>query len=125
LRVIVVDDQPAVCEVVADCINYAGHEVVARARDGVEAVACAEKHRPDLVVMDVVMPRMDGVAAMEAILKAGTARWVVIMSGEYRSRGYTTASMLERGATAFLEKPFDVSQLFSLLDKLQTQVGQS
>ncbi len=123
LRVIVVDDQPAVCEVVADCVKYAGHDVVATARDGLEAVAGAQQHRPELVIMDVVMPQLDGVAAMEAILKAGTARWVVLMSGEYRSHGYTKAGMTQRGATAFLEKPFDVSQLFSLLDDLAGQTG--
>ncbi len=123
LRVLVVDDQPAVCEVVADCVTYAGHQVVAKAKDGQEAVASAELHRPDLVVMDVAMPRLDGVKAMEAILKAGSARWVVLMSGEYRSLGYTPAEMVQRGAKAFMEKPFDVSRLFGLLDELAARLG--
>ena len=67
LRVLVVDDQPAVCEVVADSIQYAGHEIVGTAKDGVEAVARAKELLPDLVVMDISMPRMNGVEAMKAI----------------------------------------------------------
>ena len=51
LRVVVVDDQPAVCEVVADTIEYAGHEIVGKGRDGVEAVSLAKELQPDLVVM--------------------------------------------------------------------------
>ena len=117
LRVMVVDDQEAVCEVISDTIRYAGHEIVGTARDGVEAVARAEQLRPDLVVMDVLMPRMNGVEAMRTILKAGTAGRVMLMSGEFRSMGVTLEDLCRHGAVAFLEKPFDVSKLFHLLNQ--------
>ena len=117
LRVVVVDDQFAVCEVVADTIQYAGHEIVGKAKDGVEAVALAKQLQPDLVVMDVSMPRMNGVDAMKAILAAGSAKRVLLMSGEYRSLGVTRDEMLREGAAAFMEKPFNVSELFDLLDR--------
>lgn len=121
LRVLVVDDQSAVAEVVADTIRYAGHDVVGTASDGAQAVERAAALQPDLVVMDVVMPRMNGVEAMEAILRAGSARWVVIMSGEYRSMGFTLAEIKKRGARDFLEKPFDVTRLFTLLDQIAAE----
>jgi DNA-binding NarL/FixJ family response regulator len=117
LRVVVVDDQLPVCEVVADTIQYAGHEIVGKAKDGVEAVALAKELRPDLVVMDVSMPRMNGVDAMKAILAAGSARRVLLMSGEYRSLGVTRDEMMREGAAAFMEKPFNVTELFDLLDR--------
>ena len=117
LRVMVVDDQPAVCEVVADTIEYAGHEIVAKAKSGMEAVSLAKELRPDLVVMDVNMPGMNGVEAMKAILAAGAAKRVVLMSGEYRSLGVTRDEMMREGAAAFMEKPFNVSELFALLDR--------
>ncbi len=117
LRVIVVDDQAAVCDVVADTIRFAGHDVVATASDGVEAVARAKEWRPDLVVMDVLMPRMNGVEAMRAILAEGTAKRVMLMSGEYRSAGLSHEELIKQGAAAFLEKPFDVNALFALLDR--------
>jgi two-component system response regulator EvgA len=117
LRVLVVDDQPAVCQVVADAIEYAGHNIVGTAKDGVEAVSLAKDLVPDLVVMDISMPRMNGVEAMKAILAAGSAKRVLLMSGEYRSMGVTREEMMRAGAAGFMEKPFNVSELFNLLDR--------
>jgi YesN/AraC family two-component response regulator len=117
LRVLVVDDQPAVCEVVADTIAYAGHEIVGKARDGVEAVSLAKDLQPDLVVMDIAMPRMNGVDAMKAILVAKSAKRVLLMSGEYRSLGVTREEMMREGAAGFMAKPFNVSELFEMLDR--------
>jgi two-component system, chemotaxis family, chemotaxis protein CheY len=117
LRVLVVDDQPAVCEVVADTIAYAGHEIVGKGRDGMEAVSLAKELSPDLVVMDISMPRMNGVDAMKAILAAKSAKRVLLMSGEYRSLGVTREEMMREGAAGFMEKPFNVSDLFELLDR--------
>lgn len=123
LRVLVVDDQDAVREVVADTIRYAGHEVVAAARDGAEAVQQARDLKPDLVVMDIAMPRMNGVEAMQAMLAAGTARWVMLISGEYRSLGFTKEDIAKSGASAFLEKPFDVTRFLELLEGWAAEVN--
>ncbi len=117
LRVMVVDDQEGVRMVVADAVKFAGHDVVAVAADGDEAVELARQHRPDVIIMDVQMPKLSGPAAMDAVLREGTARQVILMSGEWRSAGLTAAELLRRGATAFLEKPFSVTHLFELLDK--------
>ena len=117
VRVMVVDDEPLIREVVVDTIRFAGHEVVAVAVDGAEAVERAAELRPDLVIMDVVMPRLSGVEAMEAMLEAGTARSVALMSGEFRSLGLNRAELLQRGAVALLEKPFSVTEVFELLER--------
>ena len=122
LRVMVVDDQAAVCEVVADTIQYAGHEIVGTAKDGMEAVERAKELKPDLVVMDISMPRMNGVEAMKAILAAGSAKRVLLMSGEYRSLGVTRDEMMRHGASAFMEKPFNVTELFDMLDRWAAEV---
>jgi CheY-like chemotaxis protein len=115
LRVLVVDDQQAVCEVVADTIQFAGHDVVGTAKDGIEAVELAKELKPDLVVMDIAMPRMNGVDAMKEILAAKTAKRVLLMSGEYRSLGVTRDEMIRQGAVGFMEKPFNVTELFIML----------
>ena len=117
LRVLVVDDQPAVCEVVADSIQFAGHDIVGTAKDGVEAVERAKELQPDLVVMDISMPRMNGVEAMKVILAAKSAKRVLLMSGEYRSLGVTRDEMMKQGAAGFMEKPFNVTELFGLLER--------
>lgn len=124
LRVLVVDDQDAVREVVADTIRYAGHEVVGAVRDGAEAVGSAQELKPDLVVMDIAMPRMNGVDAMKAILAAGSAKWVMLISGEYRSLGLTKEEIARSGAAAFLEKPFDVTQFLALLERWAAELNE-
>jgi CheY-like chemotaxis protein len=122
LRVLVVDDQPAVAEVVADTIQYAGHEIVGIARDGMDAVTRAKELQPDLVVMDISMPRMNGVEAMKVILMAKSAKRVLLMSGEYRSLGVTRDEMTRHGAAGFMEKPFNVTELFDMLDRWAAEV---
>ena len=117
LRVLVVDDQPAVCDVVADTIQYEGHEIVGKGRDSRDVVELAIALRTDLVVMDISMPRMNGVDAMKVILAAGSATRVLLMSGEYRSLGVTREEMMREGAAGFMEKPFNVTELFGLLDR--------
>ena len=123
LRVLVVDDQPAVAEVVADTIQYAGHEIVGIGRDGMDAVTKAKELKPDLVVMDISMPRMNGVEAMKAILKEGSTKRVLLMSGEYRSLGVTRDEMTRNGAVGFMEKPFNVTELFDMLDRWAAEVS--
>lgn len=122
LRVLVVDDEDAVREVVADTIQYAGHDVVGTAKDGAEAVTRAQELKPDLVVMDIKMPRMNGVEAMRAILAGGTARWVMLISGEYRTLGFTKEDISNSGAAAFMEKPFDVTRFLNLLEGWAAEV---
>ena len=117
LRVLVVDDLDSVCQVVAETIRFAGHNVVGTAHDGVEAVARAAELRPDVVVMDVFMPKLNGVEAMKQILKAGTAGRVMLISGEYRSLRLTVEDMYQNGAAAFLEKPFNTTALCGLLQQ--------
>ena len=71
-----------------------------------------------------MMPRMNGVDAMRAILEAGTARRVLLMSGEFRSTGMTMEDLYRSGAAGFLEKPFDVKHLFDMLDRWSEQTDE-
>jgi CheY-like chemotaxis protein len=117
LRVMVVDDEENLRVVVADAIRFAGHDVVGEAGDGQQAVEQARQLRPDVVVMDVRMPRLNGDAAMIAMLREGTVPRVVLMSAEWRSLGLTRTELERHGMSAFLEKPFHITDLFGLLDQ--------
>jgi DNA-binding NarL/FixJ family response regulator len=81
IRVLTVDDHPVVRTGIRAMIaNEADMTVVAEGRDGTEAVALYEEHRPDVVLMDLRMPKMDGVAAIRAIVTADPKARIVALT---------------------------------------------
>ena len=91
-------------------------EVVAEAENGQEAVDMAEAHKPDLVLLDISMPVMDGLEALPRVLEACTDCKVVMLSGFEASRLGATA--LELGAAGYLEKGVSPTRLISELEKV-------
>jgi DNA-binding NarL/FixJ family response regulator len=109
-RVLLADDQPLVREGFRRVISRAeGLEIVAEAADGAEAVAAARRHRPDVVVMDIRMPIMDGLTATERIVAADDAVRVLVLTtfdlDEYVFRA------LRAGASGFLLKDTPLDEL--------------
>ena len=102
-RVLLVDDTRDVRSLLKLSLGAEdGVEVVAEASNGIEAIVLADNHRPDVVVLDLSMPLMDGVEALPLIRRtAPETRVLVLSSLEARS---TAAQVLERGAHAYLEK---------------------
>lgn len=116
LRVLLVDDSPAFLGAARRYLEtQPWAEVVGHARDGAEAVTQSEALRPDLVLMDMVMPGMNGTEATRRICGLPRAPRVIVMSlhdnDEYR-RG-----AVESGADAFLAKSDLVAGLKALLDR--------
>ena len=81
LRVIVADDDALARRVTKYALEAVGMTVVTEAKDGREAVELALRHRPDIVVIDVVMPRLDGILATRRILEADPGQLVVVLTG--------------------------------------------
>jgi two-component system chemotaxis response regulator CheY len=110
-RLLIVDDALIMRKMIADIAVAAGWEVAGEAGDGEEAVAMYERLRPDLVTMDIVMPRMDGVAALRRLLdRAPGARVVMISAVDQREK---LAECIRSGAIDFIVKPFDAERLRS------------
>lgn len=102
-RVLLVDDMPGLRRLVRMTLESSDHFiVVGEAGDGVEAVERAGELMPDLVLLDLSMPRMDGLEALPLILDASPQSKVVVLTGFESERIYSTA--VERGAIACLEK---------------------
>ena len=91
-------------------------EVVAEAENGQEAVDMARAHKPDLVLLDISMPVLDGLEALPQVLEACTECKVVMLSGFEASRLGDTA--LELGASGYLEKGVSPVRLVSELEKV-------
>src|SRR3954452_25564473 len=110
LRVIVADDDPFARRVIKGVLQAAGLIVVAEAKDGNEAVELAVYYRPDVVVMDVVMPRVDGILATRRILKQVPDQLVVVLTGSDEDDELGLLAV-EAGAVGFLSKDADIDAL--------------
>jgi two-component system chemotaxis response regulator CheB len=108
LRVLVADDSGLMRRVITNILHAEGDiEVIATARDGAEAVELAETLRPDVITMDVNMPRVDGLRAVEIIMGRNPVPVIIISS--YTKRGSKTATQaLAYGAVDIVEKPSQV-----------------
>jgi two-component system OmpR family response regulator len=106
--VLVVDDDPAVLDTVSDGLTVAGYRAL-RATNGSAALEMVRTLRPDLVVLDVTMPRMDGFAVLEKLRAAGNGVPVIVLSARHdrddRVRG------LRLGADDYVSKPFGLEEL--------------
>lgn len=105
LRVIVADDDPLARRLVRDALQLAGITVVADAKDGREAIELARYYRPDVVLMDVVMPGIDGLKATEQITQEVPETQVVMLTGSDEDELGLLG--LRAGAVGFITK--DVS----------------
>jgi len=103
LRILVAEDETIIRLDLCGLLARAGYEVVAEARDGEEAVELAREHKPDLAVMDVKMPRLDGIEAARRILEERPLPIVMLTAFDQRELVERAA---EAGVYGYLVKPF-------------------
>ena len=107
-RVVIAEDEALIRLDLREMLEEEGFQVVGEAGDGETAVALATEHRPDLVVLDVKMPRLDGISAAEQIASARIAPVVMLTA-------FSQRDLVERaraaGAMAYLVKPFTKTDL--------------
>src|SRR3954465_2735636 len=103
MRILIAEDETIIRLDLRDLLERAGHEVAGEARDGEEAVALARELEPDLAVMDVKMPRLDGIEAGRRILEGRPVPIVMLTAFDQREHGDRAA---EVGVYGYLVKPF-------------------
>jgi len=128
--VVIAEDETLIRMDLAEMLTEEGYDVVGQAGDGAKAIELAERLRPDLVILDVKMPVLDGIAAAEAIAGKRIAPVVILTA-------FSQRELVERardaGAMAYLVKPFTQSDLvpaiemavsrFAELSMLETEVA--
>ncbi|MGI5952218.1 MAG: ANTAR domain-containing response regulator [Brooklawnia sp.] len=112
-RVLVAEDEALIRFDLVELLNDEGYEVVGQAGDGEAAVEMARELQPDLVVMDVKMPRMDGLAAAEIIASERIAPVVMLTAFSQRD---LVEQAREAGAMAYVVKPFDASDVVPAIE---------
>jgi NarL family two-component system response regulator LiaR len=110
LRALIADDDPFARRVIKDALESGGVRVIAEAHDGRQAVELALYHRPDVVVMDVVMPGLDGITATRNIVRELPDQIVVVLTGGGADEELGLQA-LRAGATGYLSKDLDISAL--------------
>ncbi len=114
-RVLIADDAAFMREMLRDILGDGEYEIVAEASDGVEAVEKFDEHTPDLVTLDIVMPRKNGIDALREILAAHQTACIVMCSA--LGQEALVAEALESGARDFLVKPFKPEQVRTVVDR--------
>ena len=112
-RVLVAEDEALIRFDLVELLNDEGYEVVGQAGDGEAAVEMARELEPDLVVMDVKMPKMDGIAAAEIIATERIAPVVMLTAFSQRD---LVEQAREAGAMAYVVKPFDASDVVPAIE---------
>ncbi len=118
-RVLVVDDDKAVRESLRRSLEFNGYDV-ALASDGAEALAGIAAHAPDVVIMDVMMPRLDGLEATRALRTAGHDLPILVLTA--RDAVGDRVEGLDAGADDYLTKPFALQELLARLRALLRRV---
>ena len=118
LRVVIADDDPFARRVMKDALAESGALVIAEARNGREAVELACQHRPDVVIMDVVMPELDGIGATRLILKEIPHQLVIVLTGAEAEEELGLLA-LRVGAVGFLAKDANIDALPRTLEAVR------
>ena len=121
-RILVADDAAFMRQMIREIVEAEGHEVVAEASDGVEAVDQFKTHHPDVVTMDIVMPRRSGIDAVKGILEVDSTACVVMCSALGQETLVTEA--LQAGAQDFIVKPFKPDSVVKTLNKVLEKESQ-
>lgn len=119
--ILVVDDEPDLVELLQYALETSGFRVLT-ASDGVEGLALAEAERPDLIVVDIMMPRMDGVALTAEIRERGALRLTPILMLTARTDERDEIAGLEAGADDYLPKPVSPRRLVSRVKALLRRI---
>jgi two-component system, OmpR family, alkaline phosphatase synthesis response regulator PhoP len=128
IKILLVDDEPDILEIVGYNLAHEGYQITT-AVNGKEAVAKAKKELPHLIIMDVMMPEMDGMEACENIRKIPELAHVIITFLTARGEDYSQVAGFDAGADDYITKPIKpkllVSKVKALLRRLKEDEGKN
>jgi two-component system, OmpR family, response regulator len=119
-RLLVVDDEPSIRDLLSASLRFAGYDVVTAA-DGSSALAQAEKHRPDLVVLDVMMPDMDGFEVTRRLRERGRDVPVLFLTARDDVEDKVTG--LTVGGDDYVTKPFSLEEVVARIRAVLRRTG--
>lgn len=116
-RVLVVDDDERIRRLVSDLLTANAHKVV-QAQDGVDAVAKAKAELPDVILMDVFMPKMDGYAALQAIKNEESTKTIPVVMVTAIGHDLNRKLAEGLGSCGYITKPFSAKEVLDAVARL-------
>jgi DNA-binding response OmpR family regulator len=116
-RVLIAEDEPSIVLSLEFLFRGAGYEVLVAA-NGAEAIAIAQEHRPDLLVLDIMLPVVDGFEVCRALRAQPAQAALRIVMLTARGRGHEVERALKLGANAYVTKPFGTHELMKVIAEL-------
>jgi len=116
-KILIVDDEPGMVMVVSKFLKHNGYEVIT-AQDGVECISKSESELPDLILLDNVMPNMDGQTALVKLRASNKTKDIPVIMVTALSDEKNIASAQKGGAVEYVVKPFDYTVLLEKIAKV-------
>ncbi len=114
-RILVIEDHSIQREILVDMLKHSGYEIAGEAKDGAEGFEKYKEFQPDLVILDIMMPDVDGKECMKLIMNYDSQAKVVIYSALDRKKDID--EFMKMGAIDFISKPFKVKQVVEVVKK--------
>ncbi len=116
-RILIVDDEAPIANLLEQALRHEGYEVE-RAVDGMDAMNRVHAFKPDVVIMDVMMPRLDGVQTTRLLRRNRSHAGIVIVALSARTDEAAREAMREAGANLYMRKPFTIARLVAHVREL-------
>lgn len=116
-RILVADDEPEVVDLVRMMLEWEGYQVV-QAEDGAEAVERARQEEPDLILLDVRMPKMTGLSVLDRLASDPATSGIPVIMLSVVTTYPEVRQALERGAVAYLPKPFEMREMVHMVERV-------
>ena len=128
IKILLVDDEPDILEIVGYNLSAEGYQI-STAKNGVDGIAKAKKKMPHLILLDVMMPEMDGIEACEVLRRTPGLENAIIVFLTARGEDYSQVAGFDAGADDYITKPIKpkvlVSKVKSLLRRLKDEAAES
>ncbi len=112
----IADDSDAIRLVLRDILSIGEHEVLSEATDGAEAVTFYQKHTPDVLLLDLAMPKKDGLTVVKEIMQIDSNAKIILITASDDQK--TIKQCLDHGASSHISKPFDFNAVLKAITNI-------
>ena len=115
-KILIADDSDAIRLVLKDILSIGDHEVVSEATDGAEAVEMYKEYKPEILLLDLAMPKKDGFGVVQDVMAFDSNAKIILITASDDQK--VIQQCLEHGATSYISKPFDFNGVLKAISDI-------